>query len=120
MALANNCKTETCDRKDNWIYSLCLYNDAVSTAHYTASNIKMTVNNELEKMWKEAVVAYLRHSCNKPGKTDRTETNLSRAVGVPADIRIMHLLNTVRSITGWVTLLSDSRIGNEVKAKSIL
>jgi xanthine dehydrogenase iron-sulfur cluster and FAD-binding subunit A len=40
-----------------FIYSL--FNDAFSISDYRASNerMRMTVNNELERMWKEAVVA---------------------------------------------------------------
>jgi hypothetical protein len=40
-----------------FIYSL--FNDAFSISNYTASNerMRMIVNNELERMWKEAVVA---------------------------------------------------------------
>jgi hypothetical protein len=38
-----------------FIYSL--FNDAFSSSDYTASSEKMIVNNELERIWKEAVVA---------------------------------------------------------------
>jgi hypothetical protein len=38
-----------------------LFNDAFSGADNIASNKRMIANNELERMWKEAVVAYLRH-----------------------------------------------------------
>jgi hypothetical protein len=34
-----------------------LFNDAFSISDYIASNERMIVNNELERMWKEAVVA---------------------------------------------------------------
>jgi hypothetical protein len=34
-----------------------LFNDAVSSLNYITSNDWMIVNNELEMMWKEAVVA---------------------------------------------------------------
>jgi hypothetical protein len=38
-----------------FIYSL--FNDAFSISDYIASNERMIVKNELERMWKEAVVA---------------------------------------------------------------
>jgi hypothetical protein len=38
-----------------FIYSL--FNDSFSISYYIASNEMMIVNNELERMWKEAVVA---------------------------------------------------------------
>jgi hypothetical protein len=40
-----------------FIYSL--FNDAFSVSDYTVSNerMRMIVNNELERMWKEAVMA---------------------------------------------------------------
>jgi hypothetical protein len=40
-----------------FIWVICgLFNDTVRNSHYIASNNK-TFNNELERMWKEAVVA---------------------------------------------------------------
>jgi hypothetical protein len=39
----------------------CLFTDVVSISGYTASNDCVTVNNELDGMWKEAVVAWLRY-----------------------------------------------------------
>jgi hypothetical protein len=38
-----------------FIYSL--FNDAFSVSDFIASNEMIMVNNELERMWKEAVVA---------------------------------------------------------------
>jgi hypothetical protein len=47
------------DRQDTgsilFIYSL--FNDAFSDTDYIASNERVIVNNELERMWKEVVVA---------------------------------------------------------------
>jgi hypothetical protein len=34
-----------------------LFNDAFSSSEYIASDERMIVNNELERMWKEAVMA---------------------------------------------------------------
>jgi hypothetical protein len=45
------------------IYGICylfiysLFNDTFSSSAYIASNERMIVNNELERMWKETVVA---------------------------------------------------------------
>jgi hypothetical protein len=48
------------------VCSLC--NDAVSASDGRASSDYMIVNNELERMWKGAVVAYFRApSRNRPG-----------------------------------------------------
>jgi hypothetical protein len=41
-----------------FIYNL--FNDAFSSTDYILSNERMTVNNELERMWKEAVVAQFK------------------------------------------------------------
>jgi hypothetical protein len=38
----------------SFIYSL--FNDAFNSSDYIASNERMIVNNELERIWKEAVV----------------------------------------------------------------
>jgi hypothetical protein len=38
-----------------FIYSL--FNDAFSSSDYVTSNERIIVNNELERMWKEAVMA---------------------------------------------------------------
>jgi hypothetical protein len=40
-----------------YLFICSLFNDAFSISDYTASNERMIVNNELERMWKEAVVA---------------------------------------------------------------
>jgi hypothetical protein len=49
---ANHLATNFC------VYFVCsLFNDAFSSADYIASNKRMIVNNELENIWKEAVVA---------------------------------------------------------------
>jgi hypothetical protein len=41
--------------KNLFVYSL--FNDVFSISDYIASNERMIVNNELGRMWKEAVVA---------------------------------------------------------------
>jgi hypothetical protein len=38
------------------VFVCSLFNDAVSNSYYTASNSRMKVNNELERMWKETAV----------------------------------------------------------------
>jgi hypothetical protein len=40
-----------------YLFTYSLFNDAVSISDYIASNERMIVNNELERMWKETVVA---------------------------------------------------------------
>jgi hypothetical protein len=40
-----------------YFFFFCLFNDAFSSSDYIASNERMIVHNELEKMWKEEVVA---------------------------------------------------------------
>jgi hypothetical protein len=54
-------------RKPRWTWEdniVCLFNDAVGNSDYTASNNSMAVNNKLETIWNDAVVANLmvRHS----------------------------------------------------------
>jgi hypothetical protein len=52
-----------------FIYSL--FNDAFSISDYIASNKRMIVNNELERMWKETVVAQFKVlSRHLPGGTE--------------------------------------------------
>jgi hypothetical protein len=51
-----------------FIYSL--FNDTFSKSDYIASNERMIVNNELERKWKEAVVAQFKVlSRHLPGGT---------------------------------------------------
>jgi hypothetical protein len=40
-----------------YLFTYSLFNDAFSSSHFIASNERIIVNNELERMWKEAVVA---------------------------------------------------------------
>ena len=40
-----------------------LFNDAVSSAAYTARHIRMIVKNELGRMWKEAVETHYEVLC---------------------------------------------------------
>jgi hypothetical protein len=40
-----------------WQFFVCLFNDAISNSEHVASCYSMTVNNELEKLWKEASIA---------------------------------------------------------------
>jgi hypothetical protein len=49
---------------------LWLFNDAVSSKDWTASKVQLSVNNDMEGMWKEAVVAlFERHySQNVPSR----------------------------------------------------
>jgi hypothetical protein len=42
---------------NEYLFIYSLFNDNFSISDYIASNEKMIVNNELERMWKEAVVA---------------------------------------------------------------
>jgi hypothetical protein len=42
---------------DTLLLTIYLFKDAVSSTDYVASNSTIIVNNDLERMWKEAVVA---------------------------------------------------------------
>jgi hypothetical protein len=44
------------EQKINFYLLFILCNDVFSSSDYIASNERMLVNNELERMWKEAVV----------------------------------------------------------------
>jgi hypothetical protein len=53
------------------------------------------MNDELERMWKEAVMACLKVPPMQPlGGTEGNHEYLSQVVGVSADIRAKHLPNT--------------------------
>jgi hypothetical protein len=39
------------------LFIYTLFNDPFNDSDYTASNVRMTVNNELERVWKEVVIA---------------------------------------------------------------
>jgi hypothetical protein len=55
----------------------------------------MIVNNELQGMWKEAVVAEFKiYSLHSPRETEENYKKGSRIVGVPAQIRTGHFPNT--------------------------
>jgi hypothetical protein len=41
----------------NYLFIYSLFKNAFSSSDYIASNERIMVNNELERMWKEAVIA---------------------------------------------------------------
>jgi hypothetical protein len=49
-------KTQIC--KSNYLFMCSIFNDAVSNSGYIAFNEWLLVNDEMEWMWKEAIVAY--------------------------------------------------------------
>jgi hypothetical protein len=60
------------------IYLFLVYLTTLSVSEYMASNERLIVNNELEMMWKEAVVAFFKLlSWNLPGGTEVNHENLS-------------------------------------------
>jgi hypothetical protein len=53
------------------------------------------MNEELERKWKRAVVAYFRlRALHSPGGTDESQKTPGKTVGVPAQMRTSHLPNT--------------------------
>jgi hypothetical protein len=68
----------------------------------------MISNNELERIWKEAVVALFKVlSQALPGGTKENHRNL-RIVSVPAEIQMDTSHIQVRSIAAWANFLTPS------------
>jgi hypothetical protein len=60
-----------------FIFIYSLFNDAFIISDYIVSNERMIVNNELERMWKEAAVALFKElSRHLTGRTEETHENL--------------------------------------------
>jgi hypothetical protein len=61
----------SCSFGTEYLFIYSLFNDAFIISDYIASNERMIVNNELESMWKEAVMAQFKVlSRHLPGGTD--------------------------------------------------
>jgi hypothetical protein len=48
-------------KKYLYLFICSLFNDAANNSYYVALNDRIVVNNELERIWKEAVVAEIYH-----------------------------------------------------------
>jgi hypothetical protein len=78
------------------------HSTSVSRIIHTASTVRAMLNNELERMWKEATVARFKiSSLHLTGGTERNYDKPLRTVGGPEGIRSYRLLNASRQRCHW-------------------
>jgi hypothetical protein len=74
-----------------------LFNDAVSNSDHKVSNCWVIVNNELERMWKEAAPAYFKvFRWHFPGGTEENQEKSLRIISVSVGIQTGNLPSTIQ------------------------
>jgi hypothetical protein len=62
------------------------------------------INDELRRTWKEAILAM---ALNLAGRTENSQTSSVRRAGIPAEIRIEHLLHGSPERFRYISLLGN-------------
>jgi hypothetical protein len=75
----------------------CFSNDALIKSNDTASNHRVTVNNKLENIWKEAVVANFK-ALSRYLSEGTVENHEEYQVCIPADIWTAQISNTSQQL----------------------